>query len=30
LTDAFGREPRVSAEQAAQTLIDIWNAVIGR
>ena len=30
LTDAFGREPRVSKEIAAQTLIDIWDAVIGR
>jgi TetR/AcrR family transcriptional regulator, ethionamide resistance regulator len=30
LTDAFGREPRVSKETAAQTLIEIWDAVIGR
>jgi AcrR family transcriptional regulator len=30
LTDAFGREPRVSKEIAAQTLIQIWEAVIGR
>jgi TetR/AcrR family transcriptional regulator, ethionamide resistance regulator len=30
LTDAFGREPRVSKEVAAQTLIEIWDAVIGR
>jgi AcrR family transcriptional regulator len=30
LTDAFGREPRVSKEIAAQTLIEIWDAVIGR
>ena len=30
LTDAFGREPRVSPELAAQTLIEIWDAVIGR
>jgi len=30
LTDAFGREPRVSKEVAAETLIEIWDAVIGR
>jgi TetR/AcrR family transcriptional regulator, ethionamide resistance regulator len=30
LADAFGREPRVSAETAVQTLTDIWDAVIHR
>ena len=30
LTDAFGRGPRVSPEVAAQTLVEIWDAVIGR
>jgi AcrR family transcriptional regulator len=30
LTDAFGREPRVSKEIAAQTLVEIWDAVIHR
>ena len=30
LTDAFGREPRVSAETAVQTLAEIWDAVIRR
>ena len=29
LRDAFGREPRVSAETALATLTDIWMAVIG-
>jgi hypothetical protein len=28
LTDAFGGEPRVSAETAVQTLTEIWMAVI--
>jgi TetR/AcrR family transcriptional regulator, ethionamide resistance regulator len=28
LLDAFGREPRVSAETAVQTLSEIWDAVI--
>jgi TetR/AcrR family transcriptional regulator, ethionamide resistance regulator len=28
LIDAFGREPRVSAETAAQTLSEIWTAVV--
>ena len=28
LLDAFGREPRVSAETAVQTLTEIWDAVI--
>jgi AcrR family transcriptional regulator len=30
LRDAFGREPRVSAEAALGTLTDIWMAVIAR
>jgi AcrR family transcriptional regulator len=30
LLDAFGREPRVSPETAAQTLTEIWDAVIHR
>jgi phytoene dehydrogenase-like protein len=30
LRDAFGREPRVSAETAIQTLTEIWFAVIHR
>jgi TetR/AcrR family transcriptional regulator, ethionamide resistance regulator len=30
LLDAFGREPRVSAETAAQTLTEIWVATIHR
>lgn len=30
LLDAFGREPRVSVETAAQTLTEIWVAVIDR
>jgi AcrR family transcriptional regulator len=30
LLDAFGREPRVSAETAVQTLSEIWVAVIHR
>jgi AcrR family transcriptional regulator len=30
LTDAFGREPRVSPEVAVQTLTEIWDAVIHR
>jgi len=30
LLDAFGREPRVSAETAVQTLTEIWVAVINR
>ena len=30
LLDAFGREPRVSPETAAQTLTEIWDAVIRR
>ena len=30
LLDAFGREPRVSAETAVQTLTEIWVAVIHR
>jgi len=30
LTDAFGREPRVSPETAVQTLAEIWDAVIRR
>jgi AcrR family transcriptional regulator len=30
LTDAFGREPRVSPETAVQTLTEIWDAVIYR
>jgi AcrR family transcriptional regulator len=30
LTDAFGREPRVSPEIAVRTLVEIWDAVIGR
>jgi AcrR family transcriptional regulator len=30
LVDAFGREPRVSAETAVQTLTEIWVAVIHR
>ena len=30
LTDAFGREPRVTPEVAVQTLAEIWDAVIGR
>ncbi len=30
LLDAFGREPRVSAETAVQTLTEIWDAVIRR
>jgi TetR/AcrR family transcriptional regulator, ethionamide resistance regulator len=29
LLDAFGREPRVSAETAVQTLTEIWAAVLG-
>ena len=29
LLDAFGREPRMSAEHAVQTLSEIWLAVIG-
>jgi AcrR family transcriptional regulator len=29
LLDAFGREPRVSAETAARTLAEIWSALIG-
>jgi TetR/AcrR family transcriptional regulator, ethionamide resistance regulator len=30
LTDAFGREPRVSPETAVRTLVEIWDAVIRR
>jgi AcrR family transcriptional regulator len=30
LLDAFGREPRVSAETAVQTLTEVWEAVVGR
>jgi AcrR family transcriptional regulator len=30
LLDAFGREPRVSAETAVQTLTEIWAALIDR
>jgi AcrR family transcriptional regulator len=30
LTDAFGREPRVSPETAVRTLTEIWDAVIHR
>jgi TetR/AcrR family transcriptional regulator, ethionamide resistance regulator len=30
LTDAFGREPRVSPETVVQTLTQIWDAVIHR
>jgi AcrR family transcriptional regulator len=30
LTDAFGREPRVSPEVAVRTLAEIWDAVIRR
>jgi AcrR family transcriptional regulator len=30
LTDAFGRDPRVSPEIAVRTLAEIWDAVIGR
>jgi TetR/AcrR family transcriptional regulator, ethionamide resistance regulator len=30
LTEAFGREPRVSPETAVQTLVEIWDAVIHR
>ena len=30
LLDAFGREPRVSPETAAQTLTEVWDAVIHR
>jgi AcrR family transcriptional regulator len=30
LLDAFGREPRVSAGTAAQTLVEIWTALIQR
>jgi AcrR family transcriptional regulator len=30
LLDAFGREPRISPEVAAQTLTEIWEAVIRR
>jgi hypothetical protein len=30
LLDAFGREPRVPAETAVQTLTEIWDAVIHR
>jgi len=30
LTDAFGREPRVAADTAVQTLTEIWAAVIDR
>jgi Fe-S-cluster formation regulator IscX/YfhJ len=30
LLDAFGREPRVSAETALETLTEIWLAVIRR
>jgi AcrR family transcriptional regulator len=30
LTDAFGRQPRVSPETAVQTLVEIWDAVIRR
>jgi AcrR family transcriptional regulator len=30
LRDAFGREPRVSAETAVQTLTEVWFAVIHR
>jgi AcrR family transcriptional regulator len=30
LVDAFGREPRVSADTAAQTLTEIWVALIHR
>lgn len=30
LLDVFGREPRVSPETAAQTLTEIWDAVIRR
>jgi AcrR family transcriptional regulator len=29
LLDAFGREPRVSAEEAERTLLEIWRAVLG-
>jgi TetR/AcrR family transcriptional regulator, ethionamide resistance regulator len=29
LLDSFGREPRVSADRAARTLVGIWEAVIG-
>ena len=28
LLDAFGREPRVTAETAVETLTEIWSAVI--
>jgi hypothetical protein len=30
LTEAFGREPRVSGETAVRTLAEIWDAVIRR
>jgi AcrR family transcriptional regulator len=30
LTDAFGREPRVSPETAVETLTQVWDAVIHR
>ncbi|MDX6665319.1 MAG: hypothetical protein QOG68_1525 [Solirubrobacteraceae bacterium] len=30
LLDVFGREPRVSVEEAVQTLVEIWDAVIRR
>jgi AcrR family transcriptional regulator len=30
LTEAFGREPRVSPETAVQTLVEIWDSVIHR
>lgn len=30
LLDAFGREPRVSAEEAERTLLEIWRAVVGQ
>jgi TetR/AcrR family transcriptional regulator, ethionamide resistance regulator len=30
LLDAFGREPRVSPQEAERTLTDIWSAVLGR
>ena len=28
LLDAFGREPRVTADEAARTLTEVWLAVI--
>jgi hypothetical protein len=28
LTEAFGREPRVSRETAVRTLVEIWEAVL--